>query len=55
MSSSTQNSNTPSDETEFISGIDLARMFYIEVVHPLIEGRTHSAARARFGVGGPRF
>ena len=49
MTSSTKTSNTPNDGTDFVSGIDLARMFYIEVVRPLIEGRTHSAARLGSG------
>ena len=49
MTSSTKTNNTPNDGTEFVSGIDLARMFYIEVVRPLIEGRTHSAARLGSG------
>ena len=41
--------NTPNDGTDFVSGIDLARLFYIEVVRPLIEGRVHSAARLGSG------
>ena len=49
MTSITKTSNTPSDGSDFVSGIDLARMFYIEVVRPLIEGRTHSAARLGSG------
>ena len=49
MTSSTKTSNTPNDGTDFVSGIDLARMFYIEVVRPLIEGRTHSTARLGSG------
>ena len=32
-----------------MSGIDLARMFYIEVVRPLIKERSHSAARLGSG------
>ena len=49
MSSSIKTSNTLNDEADFVSGIDLARMFYIEVVRPLIEGRAHSAARLGSG------
>ena len=49
MTSSTKTSNTPNDGTDFVSGIDLARMLYIEVVRPLIEGRVHSAARLGSG------
>ena len=49
MASSTKTSNTPNDGNDFVSGIDLARMFYVEVVRPLIEGRTHSAARLGSG------
>ena len=49
MASNTKASNSPNDESDFVSGIDLARMFYIEVVHPLIEGRAHSAARLGSG------
>ena len=49
MASSTKTSNTPNNGTDFVSGIDLARMFYIEVVRPLIEGRAHSAARLGSG------
>ncbi len=45
MASSTKTSNTSNDGNNFVSGIDLARMFYIEVVRPLIKGRAHSAAR----------
>ncbi len=46
---STKTNNTPNDEAAFVSGIDLARMFYIEVVRPLMEGRAHSAARLGSG------
>ena len=46
---STKTDKTPNDSTDFVSGIDLARMFYIEVVRPLIEGRAHSAARLGSG------
>ena len=46
---STKTNKTPNDCTDFVSGIDLARMFYIEVVRPLIEGRVHSAARLGSG------
>lgn len=46
---STKTNKTPNDGTDFVSGIDLARMFYIEVVRPLIEGRAHSAARLGSG------
>ena len=49
MASSTKTSNISNGGTDFVSGIDLARMFYIEVVRPLIEGRTHSAARLGSG------
>ena len=49
MTSSTKTNNTSNDSVDFISGIDLARMFYIEVVRPLIEGRNHSAARLGSG------
>ena len=49
MASSTKTSNTSNDGNDFVSGIDLARMFYIEVVRPLIEGRAHSAARLGSG------
>ena len=49
MASNTKANNSPNDESDFVSGIDLARMFYIEVVHPLIEGRAHSAARLGSG------
>ena len=44
-----QTNNIPNDGTDFVNGIDLARMFYIEVVRPLIEGRAHSAARLGSG------
>ena len=46
---STKTNKTPNDSSDFVSGIDLARMFYIEVVRPLIEGRAHSAARLGSG------
>ena len=46
---STKTNKTPNDGTNFVSGIDLARMFYIEVVRPLMEGRVHSAARLGSG------
>ena len=46
---STKTNKTPNDEAAFVSGIDLARRFYIEVVRPLIEGRAHSAARLGSG------
>ncbi len=46
---STKTINTPNDDTNFVSGIDLARMFYIDVVRPLMEGRNHSAARLGSG------
>ena len=49
MTSSTKTNNTSNDGADFVSGIDLARMFYIEVVRPLIEGRSHSAARLGSG------
>ena len=49
MASSTKTSNTSNDGNNFVSGIDLARMFYIEVVRPLIKGRAHSAARLGSG------
>ena len=49
MTSSTKTNNIPNDATDFVSGIDLARLFYVEVVRPLIEGRTHSAARLDSG------
>ena len=49
MASSTKTSNTSNDGNDFVSGIDLARMFYIEVVRPLIKGRAHSAARLGSG------
>ena len=49
MASSIKASNSPNDESGFVSGIDLARLFYIEVVRPLIEGRVHSAARLGSG------
>ena len=46
---STKTNNASNDGADFVSGIDLARMFYIEVVRPLIEGRSHSAARLGSG------
>ncbi len=46
---STKTNHTPNDGADFVSGIDLARRFYIEVVRPLIEGRAHSAARLGSG------
>ena len=46
---STKTNDTSNDDTDFVSGIDLARMFYIEVVRPLMEGRAHSAARLGSG------
>ena len=46
---STKTNNTSNDGGDFVSGIDLARMFYIEVVRPLMEERTHSAARLGSG------
>ena len=49
MTSSTKASNTPNDGINFVSGINLSRMFYIEVVRPLIEGCAHSAARLGSG------
>ena len=49
MTSSTKTSNTPNDGSDFVNGIDLARMFYTEVVRPLLEGRIHSAARLGSG------
>ena len=49
MTPSAKTNNTPNDGASFVSGIDLARMFYIEVVRPLIEGRVHSAARLGSG------
>ena len=33
----------------FVNGVELARMFYAEVVGPLLEGRIHSAARLGSG------
>lgn len=33
----------------FVNGVELARMFYVEVVGPLLEGRVHSAARLGSG------
>ena len=45
----TKTNDTPNDEIGFVSGIDLARMFYTEVVRPLIEGRVYSAARLGSG------
>ena len=45
----TKTNNTSNDGADFVSGIDLARLFYIEVVRPLIEGRSHSAARLGSG------
>ena len=38
-----------SNGDDFVSGADLARMFYIEAVRPLIEERAHSAARLGSG------
>ena len=49
MTPSAKTNNTPNDGASFVSGADLARMFYIEVVRPLIEGRVHSAARLGSG------
>lgn len=49
MASNTNTINTANNGADFVSGIDLARMFYIEVVCPLIEGRSHSAARLGSG------
>ena len=49
MTSSTKTNNTPNDGTDFVSGVDLARMFYIEAVRPLLERQTHSAARLGSG------
>ncbi len=49
MASSTKTSNISNGGTDFVSGIDLARMFYSETVRPLIEGRAHSAARLGSG------
>ena len=46
---STKTNNTTNDDTDFVSGIDLSRLFYIEVVRPLMEGRAHSAARLGSG------
>ena len=46
---SIKTNDTSNNSTDFVSGIDLARMFYIEVVRPLIEGRFHSAARLGSG------
>ena len=46
---STKTNDTSNNGGDFVSGIDLARMFYIEVVRPLIEGRAHSAARLGSG------
>ena len=46
---STKTNNTTNDDTNFVSGIDLSRLFYIEVVRPLMEGRAHSAARLGSG------
>ena len=46
---STKTNDTSNDGTDFVSGIDLARRFYIEVVRPLMEGRAHSAARLGSG------
>ena len=45
----TKTNKTPNDGADFVSGIDLARLFYIEVVRPLIEGQAHSAARLGSG------
>jgi hypothetical protein len=41
--------NTAGDGADFVSGVELARMFYVEVVGPLLEGRVHSAARLGSG------
>ena len=49
MTSKTEVRNTPGDGLDFVSGVDLARMFYIEAVRPLIEERAHSAARLGSG------
>ena len=49
MTSTPEASNTPSNEADFASGINLARTFYIEVVLPLIKERSHSAARLGSG------
>ena len=46
---STKTNNIPNNGADFVSGIDLARMFYIEAVRPLIEGQAHSAARLGSG------
>ncbi len=46
---STKTNNTSNDGGDFVSGIDLSRLFYIEVVRPLMEERTHSAARLGSG------
>ena len=37
------------DGADFVSGVELARMFCAEVVGPLLEGRIHSAARLGSG------
>lgn len=49
MTSRTEASNTPGDGADFVSGVDLAQMFYIEAVRPLIKERVHSAARLGSG------
>ncbi len=49
MTSSAETRNTPNDRADFVSGIDLARMFYIEAVRPLIAEQAHSAARLGSG------
>ena len=45
MTSRPDTSNTPTDGSDFVNGVDLARMFYIEAVRPLIGEQDHSAAR----------
>ena len=52
---STKTNNTLNDGSDFVSGIDLARMFYTEVVRPLLEGRIHSGSETGFRIGCPRF
>ena len=49
MTSSTKINNTSNDGTNFVSGVALAQMFYVEVVRPLLERQTHSAARLGSG------
>lgn len=49
MTSDTQTSNALGDSAKFVSGVELARMFYIEAIRPLIEQRVHSAARIGSG------